>query len=105
MPELPSFYNDLWLTGMGCDADTVQLNKDPVARRMFPKSAAAKAAAAKDDLNRVKEKYRRFNEIVFGDLPDKWTLIGASILIATGLYVLYREGIRRREVVAQQIEG
>ena len=71
VPELPSFYNDLWLTGMGCD-DTVQLNKDPVARRMFPKSAAAKAAAAKDDLNRVKEKYRRFNEIVFGDLPEVW---------------------------------
>ena len=75
VPELPSFYNDLWMPGpgMGSDGDTVKLNnKDPVARRMFPKSAAAKAAAAKDDLNRVKEKYRRFNEIVFGDLPEVW---------------------------------
>ncbi len=37
--------------------------------------------------------------LVFGDLPDRWTLIGAAILIATGLYVLYREGVRRREAV------
>lgn len=35
--------------------------------------------------------------LVFGDLPDRWTVLGASVLIATGLYVLYREGVRRRE--------
>lgn len=34
---------------------------------------------------------------VFGDLPDGWTVAGAAVLIATGLYVLYREGIRRKE--------
>lgn len=28
---------------------------------------------------------------MFGDLPDLWTLIGAGILIATGLYSLYRD--------------
>lgn len=27
----------------------------------------------------------------FGDLPDQWTLIGTLILIASGLYALYRE--------------
>ena len=38
-----------------------------------------------------------YGYIVFDDLPDRWTVIGASILIATGLYVLYREGVRQRE--------
>lgn len=29
--------------------------------------------------------------LVFGDLPDRWTLIGAAIVIASGLYLLARE--------------
>lgn len=37
-----------------------------------------------------------FGFTVFGDLPDLWTLGGASILIATGIYILYREGVRGR---------
>jgi drug/metabolite transporter (DMT)-like permease len=32
--------------------------------------------------------------VLFGDLPDGWTLVGASVVIASGLYLLYRE--RRR---------
>jgi drug/metabolite transporter (DMT)-like permease len=35
-----------------------------------------------------------FGFVVFGDLPDRWTLIGAAVLIATGIYILYREGLR-----------
>lgn len=27
----------------------------------------------------------------FGDFPDSWTLAGATIIVASGLYVLYRE--------------
>ncbi|MBT7977161.1 MAG: DMT family transporter [Rhodospirillaceae bacterium] len=38
-----------------------------------------------------------FGYLVFGDLPDRWTLIGASVLVATGIYILYREGVRGRE--------
>ena len=34
--------------------------------------------------------------IFFGDLPDRWTLIGAAIVIASGLYLLNRERIRGR---------
>ena len=34
--------------------------------------------------------------LVFGDLPDYWTLIGASVVIASGMYLLYRE--RERSV-------
>ena len=37
-----------------------------------------------------------FGYWVFGDLPDRWTVTGACILIATGIYILYREGVRTR---------
>lgn len=40
--------------------------------------------------------------LVFGQLPDGWTWLGASIIIATGLYTLHREHLaarqRRREM-------
>lgn len=29
--------------------------------------------------------------VVFGDFPDRWTLIGAAIICASGLYIAYRE--------------
>lgn len=32
--------------------------------------------------------------LVFGDLPDFWTLVGATVIIASGLYVLFREATR-----------
>jgi drug/metabolite transporter (DMT)-like permease len=35
--------------------------------------------------------------IVFGDWPDAWTLIGAGVVIASGLYLLYRERVRHVE--------
>ncbi len=36
--------------------------------------------------------------LVFGDLPDGWTLAGASVVIASGLYLLHRERITGRAV-------
>ena len=32
--------------------------------------------------------------LVFGDLPDGWTLTGAGIVIASGIYIFHREGVR-----------
>jgi drug/metabolite transporter (DMT)-like permease len=32
--------------------------------------------------------------ILFEDWPDPWTLVGACIVIASGLYLLYRERVR-----------
>lgn len=29
--------------------------------------------------------------LAFGDLPDKWTVVGASVIILSGLYVIHRE--------------
>jgi drug/metabolite transporter (DMT)-like permease len=36
--------------------------------------------------------------VVFGDVPDGYTLAGASIVIASGLYIFHRERIRRPRV-------
>jgi drug/metabolite transporter (DMT)-like permease len=34
--------------------------------------------------------------VVFGDVPNRWTLIGTAIVIASGLYLLHRERLRMR---------
>lgn len=41
-----------------------------------------------------------FGYLTFGDLPDRWTVGGAAILIATGIYIIYREGVRGSAVAA-----
>jgi drug/metabolite transporter (DMT)-like permease len=40
----------------------------------------------------------------FAEVPDQWTLIGAAIVIASGLYTFYRESKRRGAQVAQESE-
>jgi drug/metabolite transporter (DMT)-like permease len=35
---------------------------------------------------------------VFGDVPNRWTLAGAAIVIGSGLYLLYRERKVRGEM-------
>jgi drug/metabolite transporter (DMT)-like permease len=34
--------------------------------------------------------------LVFGDVPSRWTLMGAGIVVASGLYLLHRETVVRR---------
>jgi drug/metabolite transporter (DMT)-like permease len=34
--------------------------------------------------------------LVFGEFPDRWTVLGGSIVISSGLYLLYRERVRHR---------
>src|SRR6188768_256442 len=36
--------------------------------------------------------------LVFGDLPTRWTLTGAAIVVASGLYILHRERQTRRKL-------
>jgi drug/metabolite transporter (DMT)-like permease len=33
--------------------------------------------------------------LVFGDLPDMWTVTGAGVIVASGLYAWYRERVRQ----------
>jgi drug/metabolite transporter (DMT)-like permease len=35
-----------------------------------------------------------FGYFVFGDVPNHWTIAGASIVVASGLYLLHRERVR-----------
>jgi drug/metabolite transporter (DMT)-like permease len=35
-----------------------------------------------------------FGYFVFGDVPNRWTLAGASVVVASGLYLLHRERVR-----------
>ena len=34
--------------------------------------------------------------LVFGDVPQRWTLAGSAIVVASGLYLLHREHRRSR---------
>jgi drug/metabolite transporter (DMT)-like permease len=34
--------------------------------------------------------------LVFGDVPNRWTLAGSAIVVASGLYLLHRERVRAR---------
>jgi drug/metabolite transporter (DMT)-like permease len=44
--------------------------------------------------------------LVFGQVPDRWTLAGAAIVIATGLYLLHRErATARAAAVAMTTEA
>jgi drug/metabolite transporter (DMT)-like permease len=36
--------------------------------------------------------------LVFGDVPNRWTLIGSAIVVGSGLYLIHRE----RKVRGQQ---
>jgi drug/metabolite transporter (DMT)-like permease len=40
----------------------------------------------------------------FAEIPDRWTLIGAAVIIASGLYTFYREAKRHGAPVAQESE-
>lgn len=37
-----------------------------------------------------------FGFLVFGDLPDQWTIIGAAIIVSSGLYIYHREQIKSK---------
>jgi drug/metabolite transporter (DMT)-like permease len=37
--------------------------------------------------------------LVFGELPDRWAAFGALLIVASGLYALHRDAVRRRAAV------
>lgn len=41
-----------------------------------------------------------FGYVFFGELPDRWTVLGASIIVLSGLYVAWREWVRSHRVPA-----
>jgi drug/metabolite transporter (DMT)-like permease len=41
--------------------------------------------------------------VVFGVLPDAWTWVGAPVIIASGLYIVWREHVRHRAETDQAV--
>lgn len=39
--------------------------------------------------------------LVFNELPDHWSVIGALLIVCSGLYVLHRETVRRRDAAGK----
>lgn len=42
--------------------------------------------------------------VVFGDVPDGWTLTGAAVVVATGIYTFYRERKLMRAVAVRGVQ-
>jgi drug/metabolite transporter (DMT)-like permease len=42
---------------------------------------------------------------VFGEIPDRWSLIGAALIVGSGVYALHREAVRGREVASRATPG
>jgi drug/metabolite transporter (DMT)-like permease len=40
--------------------------------------------------------------LVFGDIPDIWTIAGAAVIIGSGLYTAHRERVRRAQLPLQE---
>lgn len=39
--------------------------------------------------------------LVFGDLPDTWTIVGTGVIAGSGLYILHRERVRGQQLAAK----
>lgn len=38
--------------------------------------------------------------LIFGEVPDGWTIVGAAFIVASGLYTAHRERVRRSQLLA-----
>jgi drug/metabolite transporter (DMT)-like permease len=41
--------------------------------------------------------------LIFGEVPDLWTVVGAAVIVGSGLYTAHRERVRRSQLMA--VEG
>lgn len=46
-----------------------------------------------------------FGFVIFHELPDRWTWTGTAIVIASGLYLFWRERVRQKPVPSADING
>jgi drug/metabolite transporter (DMT)-like permease len=42
--------------------------------------------------------------IIFGEIPDTWTVTGAAFIVGSGLYTAHRERVRRSQLLALEAE-
>jgi drug/metabolite transporter (DMT)-like permease len=38
--------------------------------------------------------------VLFGEIPDRWSLIGIALIVGSGIYMVHREAVRRRMLTA-----
>ena len=43
--------------------------------------------------------------VVFGELPDRWSVTGALLIVGSGIYALHREAVRGREIASRAKPG
>jgi drug/metabolite transporter (DMT)-like permease len=43
--------------------------------------------------------------LVFGEVPDAWTVVGAAFIVGSGLYTAHRERVRRSQLLALEGES
>ncbi len=43
--------------------------------------------------------------ILFGEIPDRWSLMGAVLIVGSGVYALHREAVRGQEVTSRATPG
>jgi drug/metabolite transporter (DMT)-like permease len=43
--------------------------------------------------------------LIFGEVPDVWTVVGAAFIVASGLYTAHRERVRRSQLLALEGES
>lgn len=41
-----------------------------------------------------------FGIVIFSTVPDVWTALGASLIVMSGLFLIYREHVRHRDITA-----
>ena len=41
--------------------------------------------------------------VVFGEFPDRWTMVGSAIVTGSGLYLFYRERVRQKPVPSADV--
>lgn len=41
--------------------------------------------------------------VAFGEVPDRWALVGAALIVLSGLYAMHREALRRRDIAARAV--
>ena len=39
--------------------------------------------------------------LVFSEVPDAWSVVGTMLIVASGLYALHREAVRRRDITGK----
>jgi drug/metabolite transporter (DMT)-like permease len=39
--------------------------------------------------------------VAFGEVPDRWAVAGAALIVLSGLYAMHREAMRRRDLAAR----